>query len=202
MIKSLFEKKGGMRILSKESLEFQNFIVKMNLVDTEMSTGLFTWNNKRGGESQLASKLERFMISEDLMITNKEIILEVLPFGGLDHWLVQLEIKGKCIPRNRPFRFENIWLSHPEFFNNIKNWWKKYLQIQGTRMFLIHKRLKYIKLKLKDWNINEFNNIFVEEKSVENKMKELNQALIKEGIDKDKSNQVDKYQQEWDNMCK
>jgi hypothetical protein len=30
----------------------------------------------------------------------------------------------------------------------------------GTRMFLLHKRLKHIKLRLKEWNKNEFGNIF------------------------------------------
>ena len=128
------------------------------------------------------------------MLINKELITEVLPFGGSDQWSVQLEIKGMGNLRKRPFKFENIWLSHLDFFNNIKNWWTEYLQIQGTRMFLLHKILKHIKLRLKDWNINEFGNIFVEKKSVENKMKELNQALIKERFDKYKSYQVDKYQ--------
>ena len=51
MIKSLSEKKGGIKILSKDSLEFQTFIDNMILVDTKMNTSLFTWNNKRGGES-------------------------------------------------------------------------------------------------------------------------------------------------------
>ena len=54
MIKSLSEKKGGTRTLSKDSLEFQTFIDNMKLVDTDMSNGLFTWNNKRGGEVQVA----------------------------------------------------------------------------------------------------------------------------------------------------
>jgi len=69
-------------------------------------------------------------------------------------------------------------------------------------MFLLHKILKHIKLKIKDWNRKDFGNIFVEKKSVENKMKVLNQALIKDGFDRVKSNQVDKYHQEWDNLCK
>eukprot|EP00253_Pinus_taeda_P032477 PITA_32477 len=164
MIKSLLEKEGGIRILSKDSLEFQTFIDNRSLVDTETNNGLFTWNNKREGESQVASKLDRFMILEDLMLTNKEIIEEVLPFGGSDHWPIQLEIKGMGILRNRPFKFENIWLSHLDFFNNIKEWWLEDLQIQGIRMFLLHKRLKHIKLRLKDFNKNEFGNIFVEKK--------------------------------------
>eukprot|EP00253_Pinus_taeda_P036671 PITA_36671 len=69
-------------------------------------------------------------------------------------------------------------------------------------MFLLHKRLKHIKLRLKDWNTNDFVNIFVDKKSMENKIQELNQALIMEGFDKDKSDQIDKHHQQWENLCK
>lgn len=57
----------------------------MKLVDIAMKNCTFTWNNKRGGESQVASKLDRFIISEDLMIKDKEIVATVLPFGGSHH---------------------------------------------------------------------------------------------------------------------
>eukprot|EP00253_Pinus_taeda_P002831 PITA_02831 len=135
----------------------------MKLVDTEMNNGLFTWNNKRGGESQVASKLDKFIISEDLMLTDKEMIVRILPFGGSDHWPVQME---------------------------------------GTRMFLLHKTLKYIKLKLKDWNKNEFGNIFAVKKEVEDKMQTLNQTLITDGFDRVKDEQVTKLHKDWENLCK
>ena len=91
----------------------------MKLVDTDMNNGLFTWNNKRGGESQVALKLDRSIISEDLRLTNKEMIVRILPFGGLDHWLIEMEVHGIGTPKNIPFRFENIWLTHPDFISNI-----------------------------------------------------------------------------------
>lgn len=87
----------------------------MKLVETDMNNGLFTWNNKRGGKAQVASKLYRFIISEELMLTDKEMKVRILPFGSSDHWLVQMEVQGIGTPKNRPFRFENIWLTHPNF---------------------------------------------------------------------------------------
>jgi len=92
MIKSLSKKIGGTRVLCNDSSEFLNFIDNMKLVDTVTSNGIFTWNNKRGGESQVASKLDRFIISEDLTLTNKEMVARFLLFGGLDHWPIQLEV--------------------------------------------------------------------------------------------------------------
>eukprot|EP00253_Pinus_taeda_P028863 PITA_28863 len=202
MIKLLSEKKGGTRTLSKDSIAFQNFIDNMKLVDTDMSNGLYTCNNRRGGESQVASKLDRFIISEDLMLKDREMIVRILPFGGSDHWPVQLEVQGIGTPKNKPFRFENIWLTHLDFINNIAKWWIEDMHIQGTRMFLLHKRLKHIKLRLKDWNKNEFGNIFEAKNVFEGKMQELNQALSTDGFDRVRNDQVTKHHQDWENLCK
>lgn len=75
------------------------------------------------------------------MLENREITTKFLPFGGYDHWPIQLELEGIDSPKNRPFRFENIWLSHLDFINNIEKWWVEDLQIQGTNMFILHKIL-------------------------------------------------------------
>eukprot|EP00253_Pinus_taeda_P034910 PITA_34910 len=202
MMKSLLVKKWGTKSLNKDSFAFQSFVDSMKLVDMVSSNGLFTWNNKRGGESLVASELDRFIITEDLMLNNKEMAESILPFGGSDHWLVQLEVKGIGTPRNRPFRLENIWLSHPDFINKISGWWSEYLHIQGTSMFLLHKRLKHIKCKLKDWNKKEFGDIFEGKKAVENKLQELNQVLISTGFNKVRDEKANKLQQEWENFCK
>jgi len=85
MIRSLTEKKSGTRTLGRDSIAFQNFLIDMRLVDTETINGTFTWNNKRGGASQVASKLDRFIISEDLHLISLDMSALILPFGGLDH---------------------------------------------------------------------------------------------------------------------
>jgi len=73
MIKSLSEKKGGTRSLSKYSMAFQTFSNNIKLVDTNWNTGLFTWNNRRGGDSLVASNLDRFFMSENIMLDGKEV---------------------------------------------------------------------------------------------------------------------------------
>jgi len=62
--------------------------MNMGLVDTKTINGTFIWNNKRGGDSQVASKLDRFIISEDLLLTGPAITVSILPFGGSNHWPV------------------------------------------------------------------------------------------------------------------
>ena len=49
-------------------------------------------------------------------------------------------------------------------------------------MFVLHQRLKNIKLRLKEWNRKEFGNIFEAKREVERKLQETNQILITEGF--------------------
>eukprot|EP00253_Pinus_taeda_P006320 PITA_06320 len=173
----------------------------MRLVDSKTYNGIFTWNNKRGGVAQVASKLDRFSISEDLILSGLDLSAMILPFGGSDHWPIQLEASFIGTPRNRPFRFENIWLTHPEFNNNIEKWWTEDLNVQGTKMFLLQQRLKHIKLRLKDRNKNEFGNIFKAKKVVEEKLQEINQELITKGFNEEGKKQADSLQQDWEGLC-
>jgi len=107
-------------------------------------------NNKRGGASQVASKLDRFIIFEDLILICLDLSALILPLGGSDQWPILLEASFIGTLRNRPFRIENIWLTHPDFISNIEKWWIEDMNVQGTKMFLLHQKLKHIKLRLKD----------------------------------------------------
>ncbi len=63
-------------------------------------------------------------------------------------------------------------------------------------MFLLHKRLKHIKSKLKYWNKNEFGNIFEAKKIVGRKILEINQTLITKGFNGERNDQANKHKQE------
>jgi len=173
----------------------------MRLVSLETTNGTITCNNRRGGITQVASKLDRFIISEDLLLFGHTMAAWILPFGGLDHWPIQLEASFIGTPRNKPFRFENAWLTHPNFITNIRSWWVEDMPTQGMKMFLLHQRLKHIKHRLKELNRNEFGKIFEGKREVERKLQEINQILIKEGFTEERKIQVDSLQQEWDNRC-
>lgn len=68
------------------------------------------------------------------------------------------------------------------------------MPIQGTNMFLLHQRLKHIKLKLKYCNKNEFGNIFKARKEVEQKLQGINQVLIMDGFTEERKIQADSLQ--------
>ena len=117
MIKSLTKKKGGTKTIGRDSIPFQNFLIDMRLVDLETTNGTFTWNNKRGGASQVASKLDKFIISEDLLLTGRILIAFILPFRGSDRWPIQLEASFIDTPRNSPFKFEKCLAYSPLLYH-------------------------------------------------------------------------------------
>lgn len=81
MITSLLEKKGGIRKLNKDSEVFSDFIGSAKLVDILPKSGAFTWNNRRGGEKQIGSWLDRFLVSERILLEGEIVESDILPMG-------------------------------------------------------------------------------------------------------------------------
>eukprot|EP00253_Pinus_taeda_P022169 PITA_22169 len=173
MITNLLEKKGGLRKLNRDAKAFTGFIETVKLVDIHPKSGLFTWNNRRGGESLIASRLDRFLILESIIMEGIIAESDILPSGGSDHWPISLIVEVQGTPRNKPFRFENFWLDHPNLLEMVKKWWSKPLEVRGSKMFNLQKKLKATKEKIKDWNKTVFGNIFQEKAILENKLEQI-----------------------------
>ncbi|RVW71406.1 Uridylate kinase [Vitis vinifera] len=48
-------------------------------------------------------------------------------------------------------RFENMWLLHPKFKENFRDWWQECM-VEGWESHKFMRKLKFVKSKLKDWN--------------------------------------------------
>ena len=82
MITSLNEKKGGTRALGNDAIAFSSFIQEVNLVDIQPRNGTFTWTKRRGGDRLIASRLDRFLISESILLEGNIIDSDIVPSGG------------------------------------------------------------------------------------------------------------------------
>ncbi|XP_057803416.1 uncharacterized protein LOC131018725 [Salvia miltiorrhiza] len=58
----------------------------------------------------------------------------------------------------KPFRFINVWTSHPEFMNLVKKVWEE-TKIPGWSCFVFKEKLKRLKVVLKEWNRSTFGDI-------------------------------------------
>eukprot|EP00253_Pinus_taeda_P033576 PITA_33576 len=159
-LEDLGEKRGGIQRQDPSMDDFNDLITNLRLVDTPTTNGVFTWNNRRGGRNQIASKLDRFLLSEQVL--NKDVFIEarILPGLGSDHWPICLEIDIKKTNIKKPFRFESFWLRNPDFLNKLEEWWNQ-SQVRGQcKMHTFQLRLKELKQKIRKWNKEDFGNIF------------------------------------------
>jgi len=90
LITSFQEKHGGTRKLDQNFEKFNNMLHQLNLVDVQTTNGVFTWNNKRIGEHVVASRLDRFLLSESIVISGGDHHAMILPTTGSDHWALSL----------------------------------------------------------------------------------------------------------------
>ena len=123
LITSLGEKKGGRRSLDRFVEYFINFVEQSQLVDMETRNGWFTWNNRRGGEHHVASRIDIFLVLEDIAREAGEVSANVLPTTGSDHWLICLQWDWSDHPIRKPFRFEQFWIEHKDFNSMVQKWW-------------------------------------------------------------------------------
>ena len=85
LITSLEEKKGGRHCLEEECNIFRDTIEDLGLVDISPGVGWYTWNNKRTGDHHIASRLDRFLVSESVINLGSEIHSLTLSGQGSDH---------------------------------------------------------------------------------------------------------------------
>jgi len=76
-------------------------------------------------------------------------------------------------PSKKPFRFEQFWLDHPDFQENIQDWWREVDVPHGSKMYRFQQKLKNLKQTLKLWNKHTFGNIFDSQKQLSEQMGEI-----------------------------
>jgi exonuclease III len=177
LIRSLEEKKGGSRRLDQDSIDFNSLIDNLNLIDLEAINGTFTWTNRRTGSHQIACKLDRFLISDSLMLEGTTLEASILNTPGSDHWPIQLWMDVAATPGKKPFRFEQFWLNHPDFQAKIQDWWREAEVPCGSKMYRFQQKLKNLKQILKLWNKQTFGNIFDSQKQLSEQMRAIQNQI-------------------------
>ena len=74
-----------------------------------------------------------------------------------DHFPILLD-RGGLRRGSSLFRFENTWLKVEGFKDILKSWWEGD-NFSGPSSFILAKKLKVLKSKLKEWNKNTFGKV-------------------------------------------
>ncbi|RVW15385.1 putative ribonuclease H protein [Vitis vinifera] len=105
--------------------------------------------SEKMGDSRLTVNMRRF----DEFIRESE----ALPRWTSDHSPICLET-NPFMWGPTPFRFENMWLLHPEFKEKFRDWWQE-CTVEGWEGHKFMRKLKFIKSKLKEWNTRVFGDL-------------------------------------------
>eukprot|EP00253_Pinus_taeda_P022901 PITA_22901 len=84
----------------------------------------------------------------------------------------------------------------------VEKWWSEPLDEEGSKMFRLQKKLKNIKLKLKDWNKTVFGNIFKEKEIIEQKLEQIHKDGVAGCREGETCAQEKELTQQWHNRCK
>ena len=181
MIRIVDEKKGGIRTPDQNMETFNEMITEQRLVDIPTINGIYTWNNQRRGKNKIASRIDRFLLSEQIMNWDVFVEEKIMPAIGSDHWPIRLEIDIKKNLGKKPFKFEAFWLRNPQFLLKIEEWWTQSTLKGKGKMHTFQLELKELKGKIKKWNKEEFGNIMEEKHKLEKEMEEIQHRIITEG---------------------
>ncbi|KAE8655416.1 hypothetical protein F3Y22_tig00117027pilonHSYRG00012 [Hibiscus syriacus] len=107
----------GVHNISCSMLVFEDFISKWDLVDIPISGSVFTWF--RGGLSTTANRLDRFLISADIVCLSPTLVQATLHRGLSDHNPILL-CEGKLKKVCRQFKWFNHWADDPSLADKIR----------------------------------------------------------------------------------
>lgn len=113
--------------------------------------------NRRTGDDLIQVRLDRALISNEWFNHYQCSLLAISRIGS-DHFHVIFVVDNTIVKRNFSFKFERIWLDHPNLVQVIEKWW--YIDVKGTAMYRITKKLRNVKENIKKWNKEVFRDLF------------------------------------------
>ncbi|XP_019431738.1 PREDICTED: uncharacterized protein LOC109338847 [Lupinus angustifolius] len=145
------------------SEEFKSFSDDSSLLHLLTRGAQFTWSNKRIGDALTEKRLGRCLCNVDWLTSWNEILCCTLTRISSDHHPLLLSFSSSSVTRLSPFRFHIMWLQHLDCKRVVVEVWKT--DIRGCPMFIISQKLKLLKRKLRDWNINFFGDLHLRVKN-------------------------------------
>ena len=125
---------------------FQQVLSDLQLCDLMASGQQFTWMNKREEDSFVMERLDRAFASTEWINHYHLYYLRNLPINRSDYGPIILDFEHQTPFRNRPFRFEQMWITHPSYRDMVSKAWE--WQSSGSRAAKLRNKLNNIKLLL------------------------------------------------------
>ncbi|XP_022848848.1 uncharacterized protein LOC111371175 [Olea europaea var. sylvestris] len=147
------EKSNGADVNPYEIKDLANCCLQVGLTDVRSIGCFLTWTN-----GSVWSKIDRAMINDIWVQNGPHIGANFLPSGYLsDHSLCIVSVDDCVGSGKKPFKFFNIWTMHEDFLDIVQSSWR--VNVRGTKQFVLCKKLRKLKVALKELNSKHFGRI-------------------------------------------
>ncbi|XP_057452935.1 uncharacterized protein LOC130744800 [Lotus japonicus] len=164
-------------VLDVGDVVFQQFATETNLSDLPLLNGKFTWYSSRN--DGLWSRLDRWLVSDEVMLSFSNISQSVYAWNVSDHRAVGL-VFGEPDSGPKPFHYFNHWVDDDGFYEVVETWWRSAVY-QGWSGYILQQKLKGLKGKIREWRKGK--GVWGVEKimCLENKLQEVMGAMEEQG---------------------
>jgi len=171
---------GGSHNPSRIPIEdFLNWSESNHLIHIPTRGSLFTWANGRRGSNFTEKRLDRSICNNAWIDMCSSVSCRTLTKQRSDHFPILLEFYFQETSFASQFKFMQMWSLHPNCSALISKVWNT--PVVGCPMFILNRKLKMLKEKLKEWNKNIFGNVTDNVKVVEDLLKHIQDQLTASG---------------------
>ena len=118
------DKFGGMGVNVNRSLAFKDCLDSCNMVDMGFAGPRYTWTNKRDISNLILERIDRYFMNPVWCVLYPNAKVTHLPRCHSDHCPMLMEaFPTNPLATNKPFRFQEFWLSDLTFPNIVSKAW-------------------------------------------------------------------------------
>lgn len=167
------EKQGGPPFRYQDHAHFLDFMFSANFLDIGFDGVPFTWTNrqtKNKGETLVKERLDRAICNDNwrtLFPCAKTLNLPIIRCKS-DHGAIIVRLTPDHTSGPKPFHFQSMWVERPDCRPIIKNAWNP--RPVGSPSYVLSKKLKRVKEKLRIWNKDTIGNLHLKIKDLKDKL--------------------------------
>ncbi|XP_020700937.1 uncharacterized protein LOC110112892 [Dendrobium catenatum] len=167
------EKKGGSAFhMSPAACDMADFMMVNDLIDPWFVGPAFTWTNNKDAGSKIFSRLDRFIVSSDIMDEFQGLRVRHLSRLVSDHCPILCSIFAETKINYSPwFRFEDVWVNYPKARQLVMDKWND--GDHGSEAVQLQRKYSRTLKALFFWSRNKFKMINKQKDELDSEIQKL-----------------------------
>lgn len=146
------EKLGGNPYVLRRVVNFQSFVSDCELLEIEAKGARYTWCNQRLDDAHVKERFDRALGNIPFRDEfQKALVVHREPLDS-DHHLLLLKLCFEGIKSPRAFKFEALWVTHPEFLPLMNKCWRVEVAESSTAVVSFLRHLNFCRAELIKWS--------------------------------------------------